>query len=387
MWKPANSHSYITEIIQTSSTFEELRASRTRLLSPLIKFLTGNVHHPELVAALLALRSYYVNLESDDEPGINETRAYACEFIAVRTSKMILPGGHTKTDFIPRPQWRFVLHLSDREAIDYLLTELSFTDYLHESDEEAGLGLMDSTANQDPATPQKRVRIENNGVYHTPLRVPTSPGLENIPTGTTVVNEDVGRHGESGFAAYFDNLNALEIAAVSGAKKFLSQRVVQKMLEKVWSGDIVFWETLSVNSEKKPKMYNKKWVLQMSESLKLTFGRKTDPFSRLRVPMYLKFFEAVFFVSFLALYYAVLVPVQRNGRSPTIPSPPPSQPPQPPQPPVLSQQAPARSFLWSQDYSHANFYTISPTEVLLYIWIAGFAYDECMHAETYFALG
>jgi hypothetical protein len=60
------------------------------------------------------------------------------------------------------------------------------------------------------------------------------------------------------FTASFDNLNALEIAAVSDAKKFLSQRVVQRIIESIWRGDIVFWETLDVGSEKEAKIYNKR---------------------------------------------------------------------------------------------------------------------------------
>lgn len=60
--------------------------------------------------------------------------------------------------------------------------------------------------------------------------------------------------------------------------------------------------------------------------------RRADPYCRLRVPKYQKVFEALFFISFLALYYAVSA--ERNPRH------------------------------------------IIPTEVLLYIWIAGFAYDE-----------
>lgn len=61
--------------------------------------------------------------------------------------------------------------------------------------------------------------------------------------------------------------------------------------------------------------------------------RRSDPYARLRVPRYLKAFEVVFFAVLLALYYAVLV--QRN------------------------------------------FDSISTTEIFLYIFLAGFAYDEC----------
>jgi hypothetical protein len=77
------------------------------------------------------------------------------------------------------------------------------------------------------------------------------------------------------------------------------------------------WDSLSVNSVKKPRFYNPKTA---------------DPFSRLRVPKYLKIFEVLFFATFLALYYSVLV--ERN---------------------------PER---------------ISPLEICLYIWLSAFAYDE-----------
>lgn len=62
------------------------------------------------------------------------------------------------------------------------------------------------------------------------------------------------------------------------------------------------------------------------------FLRRADPYSRLRIPKYQKLFEAVFFLMFLALYYAVLV--QRNPQK------------------------------------------ITFVEVFLYIWIAAFAYNE-----------
>lgn len=40
----------------------------------------------------------------------------------------------------------------------------------------------------------------------------------------------------------FVTLNALEIAAVADAKRFLSQHVVQKIVTGIWNGDIVFWD-------------------------------------------------------------------------------------------------------------------------------------------------
>jgi hypothetical protein len=57
-----------------------------------------------------------------------------------------------------------------------------------------------------------------------------------------------------------------------------------------------------------------------------------DPYSRLRVPLYRKAFEAAFFISFLFLYYAVLVERKPTG--------------------------------------------IGTFEALMYFWIAAFIYDE-----------
>lgn len=115
----------------------------------------------------------------------------------------------------------------------------------------------------------------------------------------------------------FTGLNALEIAAVANAKKFLGQGLVQKIINGVWTGEITLWDSLSVQTVKKPKFYNR---------------RTADNFSRLRVPKYVKVFEALFFFVFLAIYYGVLV--QRIGTQ------------------------------------------ISALEVLLYIWLFAFAYDE-----------
>jgi hypothetical protein len=137
----------------------------------------------------------------------------------------------------------------------------------------------------------------------------------------------------------FTGLSALEIAVIANAKKFLSQKVVQRIIDDIWRGEIVFWDTLSVHSKKSPKIHNKRSgtaSIDLISLYPLTFvlllPRTEDPFSRLRVPRYRKAFEAAFFVSFLILYYAVLV--ERNPKA------------------------------------------ISFIEVLLYIWIAAFSYDE-----------
>jgi hypothetical protein len=115
----------------------------------------------------------------------------------------------------------------------------------------------------------------------------------------------------------FVGLNALEIAAVADAKRFLSQHIVQKIVTGIWNGDIVYWDSLSVHATKAPRFYN---------------PRTMDPYSRLRVPRYLKTWEVLFFASFLFLYYLVLI---------------------------------------NRDNTH-----LTVSEILLFIWIAAFCYDE-----------
>lgn len=97
---------------------------------------------------------------------------------------------------------------------------------------------------------------------------------------------------QSDFSSTFAGLNALEIASVSDAKKFLRQKTIQHIIDGIWKGDIVFWETLSTHSCKEAKEYRPKIA---------------DPYCRLRVPLYLKVFEVLFFAGFLTFYYVVLV--------------------------------------------------------------------------------
>ncbi|KAF1985089.1 hypothetical protein K402DRAFT_422385 [Aulographum hederae CBS 113979] len=289
---------YFLEAIQTPNTYEQLRTiPHGRCLTPLIKYLSEEVHNRNVVCALIALKGHFAALESDDDRGVNETRGFACEIVA----------------------WRFVSNLSRRETIHQLLYELPSSSIDSDSppDAEAGNLYQESngTGNHSTASVNER----------TPLRPNTSddpetprPSRTSSYFGTTVYG-DLSQHPDSSgdFASSFENLNALEIAAVSGAKKFLSQRVVQKVIESIWRGEIVFWETLDVDSVKEAKFYNEK---------------RADPFCRLRVPRYLKAYEVLFFALFLTLYYIVLV--QRV------------------------------------------FHAVTPAEILLYVWIAGFAYDE-----------
>jgi hypothetical protein len=190
-----------------------------------------------------ALRSYFVNLETDDEPAINETRALACEFVA----------------------WRLLLQLSEKDAIDYLLQEFNLSGSSRPSsshDEESSPLLSPNVTSPIVPVRQRAPNTPNSrplGVS----RLLSSPGLRievlpDLTMSTDSFQESSQLKGQE-FAVYFDRLNALEVGVVSNSKKFLSQRIVQKLMGKIWRGDIVFWETLSVNSVKKAMPYNKKY--------------------------------------------------------------------------------------------------------------------------------
>lgn len=104
-----------------------------------------------------------------------------------------------------------------------------------------------------------------------------------------------GRDVESGRKKQFEGLNTLEMAVLADAKKFVSHRPVQRIINGIWDGSISFWKTLDVAGTKAPHFFN---------------PRTADPFCRLRVPKYQKTFEALFFAALLAFYFAVLV--ERN---------------------------------------------------------------------------
>lgn len=192
------------------------------------------------------------------------------------------------------------MYLADREVIDALLYEIPAPG-----------------ANQSgnaPITGQLNSTLPSNE---------DSPLLVRSNDRSRVASVDFDGSAEardstngSSMAAQFEGLNALEVAAVSGAKKFLSQKPIQRIINAIWKGDIIFWSNLRPGSTKRAQIYQR---------------RTTDPYCRLRVPVYLKAFEMLFFFAFLALYYIVLV--QRS------------------------------------------FHTVTAAEVLLYIWITSFAYN------------
>jgi len=185
-----------------------------------------------------------------------------------------------------------VTHLSQRDAIDYLCCDLAQGS--NDADEE--------TAFRETGADERTPLLDGGAV----------------DPDDTFDGEDVSSVADdhTSFATDFQGLNALEIAAVSDAKKFLSQQTVQHIIDGIWNGDVIFWETISQHSTKEARVYNPK---------------KSDPFCRLRVPLYLKAFEVLFFAAFLAFYYVVLV--------------------------------------------QKSFDSVTVFEVLLYIWLVSFSYN------------
>jgi len=197
----------------------------------LISYLSSEVHHQAILPALLALRGYFRELDEDDDRHLSLTRAYACEIVA----------------------WRFTTYLSEQEAIEYLLYELpdpSKETKVHSDIEESPQSGRTTTNGQRSEVSSERSRLLG------PKRDSSrSPAISASIFGT--LNE------ENEFAltaVSYAGLNALEIAIVCDAKKFLSQRPVQRIIHGMWRGDIIFWETVSVESKRKPRKYNKKYV-------------------------------------------------------------------------------------------------------------------------------
>lgn len=84
-------------------------------------------------------------------------------------------------------------------------------------------------------------------------------GRKTTETLLSGASQDTHRHEETYAArrySQFFGLNALEIATIAHAKRFLSQRVVQRVVDGIWKGEIVFWDSLTVNSTKKPHIFN-----------------------------------------------------------------------------------------------------------------------------------
>lgn len=286
--------SYISKAIDAAYTYEQLRTTVAgQTLRPLISRLSEDCHHPAVVAALLAARWLFTNADADGDSALNDSRALACELVA----------------------WQFLTFLSEKELIDYLLHELPQYDDDPQSSSDNSVRRPSNHSHPNSSSDELSPLVRSRSAEYGGLRPPKRASFDHGVTTSTGFQDDDGSR--PNLDESMAGMNALEIAAIGDAKKFLSQAPVQKIIEDIWNGDVIFWESLSVHAVKKARVYNK---------------RVADPFTRLRVPKYQKAFQTTFFISLLVLYYAVLV--ERNPQH------------------------------------------ITATECLLYVWIAAFAYDE-----------
>lgn len=139
-------------------------------------------------------------------------------------------------------------YLSEKEAIDYLLHEFpaanSFLSHTPDTEEP---NRSEDYSHHDNSQEEEQLSL----LWHqSPAR--GRPSLQRLESERRKQRPDLS---EEDPTIPFIGLNALEIAAIANAKKFLSQRVVQKIVDNIWSGHIVFWESLSVSSKKKAQVY------------------------------------------------------------------------------------------------------------------------------------
>lgn len=204
---------FIARAIDTAYTYEQLRTSPAgQNLRPLVHSLSEECHHPAIVTGLLASRYLFVSVENDDS-GLSESRGLACELVA----------------------WQFLTFLSEKELIDYLLYELP------QSSAEIGIPDLQIPRQRDNGSPNATPEVDesvsllqhnedaNYNNFHPPKRdIPPSASdtQMNDPGPSKLNGEDP--------AESLAGMNALEIAAVANAKKFMSQKPVQKIVEDIW---------------------------------------------------------------------------------------------------------------------------------------------------------
>lgn len=142
------------------------------------------------------MKAHFTALEeTSDEPGINEARGYACEYVA----------------------WQFLTSLTERDTIEFLLHEIQpSTSNGRNSDTERG--------EQNGTAP-----VNERSALLADSRTSSYFGTDSVHTSAMTSSAQSDE-----FTAQFENLSALEIAAVSNSKKFLKQRPVQKIINGLW---------------------------------------------------------------------------------------------------------------------------------------------------------
>lgn len=185
-----------------------------------------NINHPRIL-------KWDFTTATEDDWGLNESRGAACEFVA----------------------WQFLCHLNQRETIEFLLEELPSPRRNSTTEAEAGFSGLISPQSGMRHTEGETVPLLSNFSTFNPLFSSTDHmATEDSGTSPNRTQQELS-YAINRYSQFF-GLNALEIATIAHAKRFLSQRVVQRVVDGIWKGEIVFWDSLTVNSTKKPHTYN-----------------------------------------------------------------------------------------------------------------------------------
>lgn len=188
---------------------------------------------------LIRILKWEFDNTTDADWGLNESRGYACEYVA----------------------WQFLCHLDQRETIEFLLEELKLSTHSNASLTQAERGTAGFAGSFEEQRGQEIERL--------PLLQSSSSSVYNLFGGRSRVGSSFALDNRGSYSSSHDaqelekfslffGLNALEIATIAHAKKFLGQKVVQKIIDKIWKGEIVFWDTLSVHSTKRPHFLDKR---------------------------------------------------------------------------------------------------------------------------------
>lgn len=180
------------------------------------------------------MKWHFSNVENDDR-GVFETRGFACEIVA----------------------WRFLTHLSEHELIDYLLSAVPPVLPASEASsdpEEDPISRPVSTrmASNEQLNERSRLLFDERTTPTELPRIHEPHEQDHSQTWGSRMSESV----DGDPTLSFVGLNALELSTIAGAKRFLSQRVVQDVVNGIWAGDIIFWESLSIHTRKRAQIHH-----------------------------------------------------------------------------------------------------------------------------------
>ncbi|KAF5017064.1 hypothetical protein F66182_11062, partial [Fusarium sp. NRRL 66182] len=204
---------YFSDAIELPSTFEQLRTTAAGgCLRVLVDHLAATCTNPAIVNALLALKWHYAS--QSDHRTLGESRADACEIVA----------------------WRFLTRLSEREAVNFCLYEIPNLDNQEAEADGNGNGNGNGNAADEEAGESSPLlshlrSIENRRRGPGPGPAGSSMKRNQLLSSLsrlTMTSDDDDSDGENEGdpTSSFKNLNALEIAAIADAKRFLSQHIV-----------------------------------------------------------------------------------------------------------------------------------------------------------------